>query len=385
MMVSVRRFAGIVAALAMSAVVMVGCDDGKKDPVGPGTGGGNIANAANEAWTLCVDGAGCTGYVFKADKSAFTVVQLPASTDWIFVEFGTWATSGDTVTVTFGGVPVLTAAYSVKGSSLELTVEGSPVAVTYTKKSGVTQGGGGEECVGDDCEDPGEIGYDPKLITEEGQAWVNDDGFFSIAVVFKAGGSGTSYYNVLGFWLGEDMDGWYTIGNKLYVIVTEEDEDGVMVTDTSISTYTVSGNTLTLIDEEEGETIVFTKKELTIGGGGDSGLENTMWMDMESGAMWSFLSFFGMPIAQYVDDENDVHELYMWSVSGDKLTLTPMDDEEFEPTGEPDKVLTFSIDGGTLTLDGVEYASVSGMEDMFKKKLPKAPKLPKRSQLLAGK
>lgn len=140
MTVSVRKWAGVMAALAMLAVVMVGCgDDGE-------SGGGSIVNAPGEAWVYCFDMMGtqvCTGYIFEADNDVIiTYKSVGTDYKWEFVYGNTWATSGNELTVRDeDGDVMMEATYSVSGNSLTLAADG--MKSVFTRTSGVTPGEGG--------------------------------------------------------------------------------------------------------------------------------------------------------------------------------------------------------------------------------------------------
>ncbi|MCL2220388.1 MAG: hypothetical protein FWC23_09675 [Chitinispirillia bacterium] len=136
MFFSVRSLAGVAAALAVSAAVMVGCG-GDDDTAGLG-GRGGIVNANGEAWLVCSEIAGCSGYAFRSNKDAFMVSQEPGGGEWDFLQIGRWATEDENLTVTnysFNTV-MFSGTYMVSRNSLTLTANGS-APVTYTRTSGV--------------------------------------------------------------------------------------------------------------------------------------------------------------------------------------------------------------------------------------------------------
>jgi hypothetical protein len=243
------------------------------------------------------------------------------------------------------------------------------------------------------------IGYDSRLILPTGYAWVFDDGddFFRVGVVLKLGGSIESYLEFLpGMWIptgdmmGMEADRWWTRGDRVYLVMTIEDEDFSgnvsTFTDTLSGRFTVSGGVLTVTEDETGEVAVFRRTEISfdIGGGDiDPRLSNTMWENHETFESWTFVALGPIVFAMYILEDYDEgifeFEHYSFATSGNTITLTPIDLETGAAIGAP-RTVTYSISGDTLILDGVEFEKME--LDMHKSGISKASKLPESPKKL---
>lgn len=218
-------------------------------------------------------------------------------------------------------------------------------------------------------------GHDSRLVLEAGYAWIgefSDDEFpvpITGAIVFNANGTGKMFVNFI-IWFESGPFGWYTVGNnKLYRVDT--DEDGVV--DTSESTYSISGNTLTIV-EGDGTRIELTKSQLdligTPGGDLDPELIDKAWMNEETGDTWAFMydDEEGVGSAYFESGDGESFGLYYCSTSNGELILTGI-------MGSADATYPYSISGDVLTVNGVAYTLYEDDDDdwdAFKSRAKKA-------------
>jgi len=158
---------------------------------------GRLVNTvANEAWIDTEVSGERGGFIFRADGSYSLIVDYMSPLfPWLIIWEGTWATSGNRLTLS--GLD--TYSYTVTGNS-RLTIEGAWV---LNKASNVT---------------PARMGHDSRLInTATNQAWIdsyspgNRDGF-----ILRADGEYIAVSDH-GTWSNNGYGEWFTIENLLFL------------------------------------------------------------------------------------------------------------------------------------------------------------------------
>jgi hypothetical protein len=397
-MKSLQVLLSTLALIIVAAALTVGCGDGDVEVTGPD---GNLPGSeiGHDSRLVLGDGYAWVGvpdeesddnvaFILNANGTGRTFVKFDV---WTEVEPLKWYTAGGKIYMINtnpedGEADTSESTYTLSGNTLTVVEDGVTIVFTKTPFD-IDDIGGGEV-------DPDLIEHDSRLVLGDGYAWVGglpDEEFpVNAAFILNANGSGRMFVE-FGVWMEAESFEWYTAGGKIYMINTDPD-DGVV--DTSESTYTLSGNTLTIVDD--GMTIVFTKEPFNIDdiGGGeiDPELTGKAWADINlvtgEVAMWSFSYEEGDPlgVAMFVTgvgDDEPVYEVYICRTSGGAMILTPIDVETMMPTGEGNITYEYSISGGVLTLNGKTYTDMSG-GGLFKKNLlMKAPdlKLPRVSLL----
>ena len=114
------------------------------------------------------------------------------------------------------------------------------------------------------CGDSNQSGvrYDSRLILDNGYVWVGTVEEIEIAAALKNGGTADVYIKFLSNWTGGEAKlHWWTHPDidKLTIIITRSHSG----TYSGMFTVSESGNTLTLINDADGEVIVFTKTPLS--------------------------------------------------------------------------------------------------------------------------
>jgi len=218
----------------------------------------------------------------------------------------------------------------------------------------------------------GEEGYDPRLILDDGWAWVSEEDGEGIAFVFKNDGTAEAYLKS-GVWLSNTILGtdlrWYTIGNRIAFVNSENQ--------TTVTMFAVlpDGNTMILVYDEDGEIIILKKTEidLSISEVDQALFDKDAWIDVSNtaGALWMFYKT-GITNSMAIAMHNS--EMYFFSTNGSTMTLTPID-QNFNITG-PAKDVTYSISDNILTIDGRNYTGIN-MNPLSKIKMPKTPEMPK--------
>jgi hypothetical protein len=191
------------------------------------------------------------------------------------------------------------------------------------------------------------VGYDSRLILGDGWAWVGHDPDMGVdmAMVLKNGGAAEGYIGIgiLGEWVNMSSIGfqmsWYTGGDKFYQILSAGN-----IRDTMVSTFTISGNTVTMVDED-GDVITYTKTQVDLSGG-----------DIDPGTGGNLILPAGKAWTNYHEDPYEA-DGYIFLDGGSVLSIN----NYFSGDGswEVDDVGTYTVSDGMLTLAdeflGFEY------------------------------
>jgi len=237
---------------------------------------------------------------------------------------------------------------------------------------------------------------DARLILEDGYAWVYqvENGFMGVTqagYIFNKDNTGFYIWS-LGVWFKRELE-WSVDGNKLYIPngwFIDCDNDGCDTTVIFMEfTYSFSGDTLILSDDEDTVELVKTWVGEDIGENGefDPALANTVWIyenPITGGtARWVFMADEdGQLSAVYMsvdaDDELIDMGMYLCSTSDGMLNLTAI-------FGGQNAAYAYSISGNELTVNGVTYLKTDESYDYLAKTLSKKAlkvKLSKRLGLL---
>jgi uncharacterized repeat protein (TIGR02543 family) len=287
-----------------------------------------LVNASGEGWVLCgydeeYGEEWCYAYVFESGGGVSFVEQQDT---WVTSDAGTWSTNNGDLTIAFASGYGGTVSYAISGSNLtfvysngeqdvfvkkklEDPVVTPPQNSTYTLTTNVSPAGGGTV-----SRSPNQASYnagtqvtvtataasgytftgwsgassstsasvtvtmnsnltltanfqasgggtlDSRLVNAANEAWVEcgyDGGVeWCWGVVFQSSGAYLNVYMEDGVWENEPGGTWLTNNNKL----TLDYGDG-----STTMSYSISGSTLTIVDDSSGETIVFTKRAMTGG------------------------------------------------------------------------------------------------------------------------
>jgi len=166
---------GLVAVLAFSALIAVGCGDGGSSSSGPNKGatggGGNLVLGSNQAWVACdfgefldeilgeggfdnplMDDDFCAGFIFKSNGDLIVamdmldpmMLQLMAmvfgvpynNENWLGVPVGKWSVSGDLLTLIDEDGDAETIRYGVSGNTMHL-FDDDGTSLAFTRQNGV--------------------------------------------------------------------------------------------------------------------------------------------------------------------------------------------------------------------------------------------------------
>jgi hypothetical protein len=232
-----RLFSGVMAVMAFSALVLVGCGKSDNNPGGPS--GGGLILPDGEAWVYSETPLSSSAYIFRSGGKLFSATKV--SDEWTVVESGTWSISGNNLDMTLLGVP-LNYTYNISGNTLTLSMQGQTI-MTCTKTNIGTgtepnnPGGGG--------------GGGGSLVLGANEAWTatTEDGF-AYGCIFRSNKELLSIYKTDNIWYGEVTGTYSESGNQLTVTISGEG--------TNTATYTISGNKLTITFKED-EPQTFTK------------------------------------------------------------------------------------------------------------------------------
>jgi len=219
-------------------------------PTGTGNGNNTLVLGNNEAWVACgEDVEECNGMIFKENGDLFEIIYNEDVDTWFgMAGTTTYTVSNNTITIYMLGTPVTTCTYSISGNTLTITDSDGEV-VSFTKSSNLKI-----TIVGGDPGDGG-TGGDNRLVVNDNEAWVgcDEDGDCE-ALIFKADGQ------FIGAEYNEDDDTYYV---SPIDITTYTAKDGIITVYVfgiipMSSTYSISGDTLTITDDD-GEVSVYTK------------------------------------------------------------------------------------------------------------------------------
>ncbi len=235
---------------------------GSSSSVGGGGTGGNVVNGANEAWIIRCEtissGEACEGIIFHSD-GRFQFIEK-WSGDWFIDDEGTYTIDGGTINLLYeSGSLYQLHSYNVSSNSLTVTMNGN--SQTFTRRTGVIIGGGSSSSggTGGNVVNGANEGWVICAVLSEGEVcsgivFHSDNRFQFITKDFD------------GIWrigIGVENDdrneGTYTTSNATINLVRN---DGV----SSQCSYSVSDNTLTLVNSEEGIETYTRRTGITIGG-----------------------------------------------------------------------------------------------------------------------
>jgi len=130
---------GLVAVVALSATVMMGCGDS-------GSSGSGLTNGAREAWLYCETETWmgqtyehCAGYSLRSNKTVVDVWKDEDDGKWYgCVESGiTWGTRGDELIMYDEGTPIDIVNYNLSGNTLTLWYDDDDDDIIELKRTNV--------------------------------------------------------------------------------------------------------------------------------------------------------------------------------------------------------------------------------------------------------
>lgn len=239
------KFFAVVTAVFLT-LGLVGCEEGGKgNPAGGNDG--KLVLGEGEAWVVCNEDE-CSGWIFKENGDVITVGYNEDLDVWVGLSLlnTTYTVNKDTLTISMLGKPGDVNTYKISGNVLTLTNADGEIT-SFTKRSGLNI-----TFLGGDS--------DKNLVVGDNEAWSGcfhdeeDDYDYCEGIIFKEDGK----FMVADYDESDDVYHVWPMNVSTYSVKNDTLIVYIFGVIPVFSTYSISGNTLTVTDSD-GDVRVYTK------------------------------------------------------------------------------------------------------------------------------